>query len=109
MKAILLGNKPVTEALGKVLRLFDIALDPINNYDIFIMVDGETAQADVISAIKPIGNEKVIYLESNNKNTEKHSLFYLTFLLQTYRIPLEQFSIVALAKIINDIKREGSK
>lgn len=102
MNACLLGTDVVTTAIKSVLSLLEVGFTD-GPCDICIVVDGDQSTIK-LDAIKLSGKEKLIYIESDDKNTTKHNLYFLTELLPTYRIPLEQFSIVELARIVADIK-----
>jgi len=103
--ALLLGSNPVSESIGKVMDLLGVEVSDNGACDILVMVDGDKYEVNKLPALKNKfnGTEKVIYLESSNKNLDKHNLLFLTEICETYRIPLEHFSIVELGKIIDDI------
>lgn len=109
MKALLLGENAVTMAIEKVLSFFEIVACNDNLCDVLVMADRDQYSTEKSNGIKFFGNERLIYLESTDKNTVKHNLYFLTYLLPTYRIPLEQFSIVELVRVIADIKKGGSE
>lgn len=105
-KVLLLGSNPATNAVGKVMDLLGIEVSNNGNCDILLIVDG-----DKLSEFKNFfcGTEKVIYLESNDKNIDKHNLLFLTQICETYRIPFKRFSIVELGRIIGDISSSEVK
>lgn len=101
----ILGIGVVSRSISQVCELLDLKV--IKNgtngiADFLVMADGE--EKYTLDYIGLSGNESLIYIESDDKNTKKHNLYFLTEILPTYRIPLERFSIVELARIVADIK-----
>ena len=106
IKALLLGSNPITKAVGNVMELFGISTDTskTSTFDILVMVDGDNYKLkDLKGRFK--GNEKVIYIESvqNLDESKIHPLFFLSEICETSRLPLENFSIVELARVINNV------
>lgn len=106
-KVIILGAGVVSRSIHQIYELLSLKINGENGAaNILVMVDGEEKIS--ISDNTLSGNESLIYVESDDKNTTKHDLYFLTEILPTYRIPLEQFSITELARIVADISI-GSK
>lgn len=99
-----LGDNAVTDAVYRILMLFNIQKDNISNSSILLMVDGDKYEVREIKE-KISGNEKIIYLKykviSNSNKT--HPLFFLTAFFDTYYISLERFLIKDLFMILGDI------
>jgi len=108
MNALLLGSKAIIIAIGKVLELFDVHVTDKkgkNELNLLVLVDGDKYNLNNPTLERINDSSKLIYIESNNKEVYPiHPLFFLTEVFVTYRMPLEDFSIVELAKIIEDIK-----
>lgn len=111
MKFMCLGSNPAINALGKVMSLFGVKACDNRGCDILLMVDGDKHEESKSSELKKTfhGTEKIIYLESNDKDIDKHKLLFLTQICETYRIPLKRFSIVELGRIIVDISSSEVK
>lgn len=107
LQYFLVGDGHVTKAVGKVLELFGAEghkNNGLDNIDIMVLADGDNYE---ILKNKISDNSKIIYLElkDERKTENKHKLYFLTHILPTYRIPQECFSIVELARIIEDIEK----
>ena len=74
---------------------------------ILVMVDGDNYKLEEMKGSFN-GDEKVIYFESvqNHVASKTHPLFFLSETCKTFKMPLENFSIVELAKIINEVRNE---
>ncbi len=107
MKFMCLGNNPVTNAVGKVIGLFGVEACDDGDCDILVMADGDNYKLKDMKG-KFNWSEKVIYIESaqNYDASKIHPLFFLSEMCETSRLQLENFSIVELAKIINEVRHE---
>lgn len=103
-KAIICGSNPVSQALGQICELLGLGLikeaNGKDSPDIIIIADSD----EKLEGVRLSGKERLVYIESNNESTAKHNLYFLSEFLPTYRIPLERFSILELARILADIK-----
>lgn len=112
LKYFLIGEGPVTKAVGQVLELFEVAVinDASKDSDFFVMADGEE-YPNPNNLIISSGNVSIIYLESEDKEgwDQKHNLYFLTHMLPTYRIPLKRFSLIELVRITERITNKELK
>lgn len=105
-KVFILGTGAVSRSIIQICKLLNLEINGKNGAaNILIMVDGEVKFILADNALS--GKESLIYAESDDKNNNKHNLYFLTEILPTYRIPLEKFSIMELSRIIADIKGDN--
>ena len=89
----MLGNSPVANAIGKVLTLFNIQAWHDNSCAILVMADGDNYDLGEFIKLGFKDDVKLIYLMNSDRNSsDLHSLCFLPYFIDTYHIPIEQFS-----------------
>lgn len=113
LKIAILGNdrsvEPLRKALENIFLLMgvEISKNAEGTPDILLLIEIDGYLGKLKNILEPCTDKAaLIYLYSVDTPLMKHNLYFLTTLLPTYRIPLEQFSIVELARIIADIKAD---
>jgi hypothetical protein len=105
----LIDDGPIEKAISRVLELVGAktADQPTDNCDLLVMADG-SIEADnealsKILSIKSAEELSLLYLETTSENRNRNPFGFLAEIIPTYRIPLENFSITELAKVVGDI------
>lgn len=99
---LLLGNSPLTVAVGQIVKFLTIDKD-MGQKNIIILADGDEYDLQDMRG-KFTGTEGIVYVTDGDSSTcDVHPLAFLTQICPARTIPLTRFSIVELARAIEDI------
>lgn len=110
IRVTLLGSNDITRAIAKVLSFLEVELTfEINeSSNILVMADSPieaNVQQVVVGNLNTIVKQDLflLYFEAATDNCTRNPFGFLTEIIPTYRIPLENISIIELVKVIEGI------
>lgn len=108
-KVYLLGKNSITIALGKLINLFGVDSNKANsNFLILVDADDYDLKGFLKKEIPPDSQLLFFYFRNGNIHST-HPLCFLQAFFPTFKIPIEDFSIADLIKILFDLPFTGEE